>query len=205
MQGQGVYPSPPSDVAGQFPGWHFPAGSVPLPRAWNLGSGGGSGWQGGQRVFGSSAGWGGVGRAGPVLERTQQEARPGPGCWAGKGVGGQRRPQGRVQAGPTLGLPSRRSSVLCWPRTSTQTRSTRRRCGSWTAPAATASRGQCSPRTGERPRPLGASPDVLSPRRPPPGHGSLLSLPLAHGSLLSLPLAASRPAGRQRRGALLKP
>lgn len=147
--------------------WPAVARSVPLPRAWTLGSGGGSGWQGGQKVPGSSAGWSGVGRAGPALERTQREARPGPGCWAEKGVGGRRRPQGRVQAGPTLELLSRRSSALCWPRTSTQTRSTRRRCSSWTAPAATASRGQCSPRTGEWPRPLGASPDVPVPRDGP--------------------------------------
>ena len=29
-----------------------------------------------------------MGRVGAVLERTLQKARPGPGCWAEKGIGG---------------------------------------------------------------------------------------------------------------------
>lgn len=134
------------------------------------------------------AGWGGQGRS--CLERTLQEARPGPGCWAEKAVGDGGGPRDRSRWGLTLGLLSRRSLVPCWPCTSTRTRSTRRRCGWSIAPAATASRGQCSPRISEWPRPLGASPQ----REPAPDVDPSSNVPL----LLSVPLTPPRPSGGRR-------
>ena len=194
VQGKGVYPNPPSDVTGQFPGWLLPE-VYPFQGPGILALGVGLAdreARGSSDLLPDGVGW-----AEQDLSWREPSGRQGLAQAAGlrRGSGGS----GGLRDG------SRRARPWGFPPGDLWSCAGRVRLPRRGVQGDTAARGQhqqLRPHGGSvRPGQVsGRGPSALvltsCPRRRPPPR---------HGSLLSLALAPPRPAGRQRRGAVLKP